>query len=254
MALGSVAGAVAGSVASAGASKLFGGSKKTPKVDTSAATGPVYTPLFTAQRATDGTLQVSQTPQLTEISRQRGVITNQIVQNLQQQRNRVAPGFGELTRTRVNAIRDNRDRVVGNLRDNLARRRISGSRFASDDIARTEREFARQEDLIRAESFLQELDATVRLVTQEGTLRLNNLEQWLNDLKIPSEAALALSSSGQAALSSASQLNARLAAEAQAGRGAFFGDAIDSIGGAVERGIGNIFSPQVGTPPFNPAA
>ena len=69
----------------------------------------------------------------------------------------VKPGFGRLTRSRVEAIRAAGSRTVGNLREELGKRRVLGSTFASREIASTEAEFGRLEEGARAEAFLQEL-------------------------------------------------------------------------------------------------
>lgn len=76
----------------------------------------------------------------------------------------VNPGFGKLTDARVAAIDNARERTTSDLRDSLARRRIAGSSFANDSIARTESEFAQAEATARAESFLEELDTTAKLL------------------------------------------------------------------------------------------
>ena len=82
-------------------------------------------------------------------------------------RGEVRPGFGRLTRSRVEELRGLRGRAVGNLREELSRRRVLGSSFAAREIGALESEFARQEDQIRAESFMQEMEATNQLIQQE---------------------------------------------------------------------------------------
>lgn len=82
-------------------------------------------------------------------------------------RGQLRPGFGNLTRSRVEELRNNRGRAVGNLREELSRRRVLGSSFAQREIGAMEAEFARQEDLVRSESMLQEIDATNQLISQE---------------------------------------------------------------------------------------
>lgn len=77
------------------------------------------------------------------------------------------PGFGRLTRSRIEGLRGLRDRTVGNLREELAKRRVAGSSFAAREIGAQEAEFAKMEDEVRAESFLQEMGATNELIMQE---------------------------------------------------------------------------------------
>ena len=60
----------------------------------------------------------------------------------------------------IDAIRSAGKRTIGNLREELGKRRVLGSTFASREIASTEAEFGRIEEQSRAESFLQELTLT----------------------------------------------------------------------------------------------
>lgn len=85
-------------------------------------------------------------------------------------RGEVRPGFGRLTESRVSGLRDQQRRSVGNLREELSRRRVAGSSFAAREVSALESEFRREEDLVRAESFLQELNSTMDLIGQEAGL------------------------------------------------------------------------------------
>jgi hypothetical protein len=113
-------------------------------------------------------------PQFGELRTRLGSLGQRIGQGISGLRGEVAnlrgqlkPGFGNLTRSRVEELRNNRGRAVGNLREELSRRRVLGSSFALREIGSLESEFARQEDLIRSESMLQEIDATNQLISQE---------------------------------------------------------------------------------------
>ena len=83
--------------------------------------------------------------------------TRRIGEILEARRAEIRPGFGRLTEARVQAIRDRRAQAVGNLRESLTRRNVLGASFAQDAIARTELEFAQEEERARAQSFLEEL-------------------------------------------------------------------------------------------------
>jgi len=80
---------------------------------------------------------------------------------------KVNPGFGALTDARVNAIRDQGSAADSDLKANLARRRVLGSSFGNADISTQKAEFAKQEADARARSFLEELDATTKLIDQK---------------------------------------------------------------------------------------
>lgn len=79
----------------------------------------------------------------------------------------VRPGIGRITRSRVQALRGLGESAVGSLREELARRRVAGSSFAEQEIGSLRAQFAREEDRVRAESFLQEMEATNDLILQE---------------------------------------------------------------------------------------
>lgn len=97
-------------------------------------------------------------------------------------RQRVAPGFGELTQARLAAVRDARSRGIGNLRENLARRRVRGSSFGEGALISAEREFAQQEAEVRAQSVLEELDLTRQLISDETKFQTEGLLSQLTQL------------------------------------------------------------------------
>ncbi len=105
----------------------------------------------------------------------------------------VRPGFSEFRETGLNNLRDQRRRVVGNLRDNLARRRLAGSSFASDAVSRAEAEFQKREDEFTAQTFLQEIDARQQLLTRETELLAQSTQTLIDELNLEAETALQLS-------------------------------------------------------------
>ena len=125
-------------------------------------------------------------------------------------RSRVRPGFGELKRTRVEAIRAAGSRTIGNLREELGRRRVLGSTFASREIASTEAEFGRIEEQTRAESFLQELALTGQLIKEEFSSAISGVQDVLKQLNFETLIGTQLSTSASA------QINANLMAQAKA--------------------------------------
>lgn len=136
-------------------------------------------------------------------------------------REKVTPGFGALTESRVSTVRGARDRALGNLRENIARRKIAGSSFASDALTRAEAEFSKQEADVRAQSVLEELDLTRRLITDESEVRTKSLLSQLSQMNFETELVNQFSTT----ISGIQQRNAEaqfLAAQkAAADRGAF---------------------------------
>jgi len=88
------------------------------------------------------------------------------INDITEQLGRVAPGFGDLTKARVNTIQNAGRASASDLRSNLAKRRVLGSSFADDAMTRNQMEFAQQEEAARAQSFLEEMDLQNQLSTQ----------------------------------------------------------------------------------------
>ena len=133
---------------------------------------------------------------------------------------RVQPGFSDVRNSRLAAIENNRRRTLGNLRDNLSRRRISGSSFALDALSRAEAEFARQTSDVEAQSILEELDATATLLTRKTEAEIAGLQALLNGMNFEVETGRSLITSASNLLNQNNQLLASLAAQEAAGRGA----------------------------------
>ena len=88
------------------------------------------------------------------------------INDITAQLGRVAPGFGDLTKARVNTIQNAGRASASDLRSNLAKRRVLGSSFADDAMTRNQMDFAQQEEAARAQSFLEEMDLQNQLSTQ----------------------------------------------------------------------------------------
>ncbi len=113
---------------------------------------------------------------------------------------RVAPGFSSLRTSRLNNLRDIRQRTIGSLSDNLAKRRVSGSSFGNDTLVRAEREFAREEDEIIAETTLAEIGATVDLIKQSTAFAAQAVQTFINELNLEANIGLQLASQATAVL------------------------------------------------------
>ena len=104
-------------------------------------------------------------------------------------RDQVAPGFGALTDAGVTTIRNRRREAIGNLRDNLSRRRVLGSSFASDALSRADAEFSEQEARFRADARMQELNMTTNLINQQSQATAQQFAAQLTQLNIESNLA-----------------------------------------------------------------
>lgn len=143
-------------------------------------------------------------------------------------RDQVRPGFSEFRRAGLAELDTRRDRSVSNLRENLARRRVSGSSFANDSLARAEAEFAQEAVAFSASATLQELDAFAQLSTAIGSLRSQEVQTFVDELNLQADVALALQGALAQAISASSLQQQRNA-------GAFTGklqDAATEVAGA----------------------
>ena len=144
---------------------------------------------------------------------------------------RVAPGFSDIRsrlgaslaatrQARLSSIGDARQRALGDLRENLSRRRILGSSFGQDALSRGEAEFARQEQDVladvgqreaelQAQTTLQELESTRQLIGEEFTAARGAVGVFLENLNLESAQAASLATGATQALSA----NARAQSE-----------------------------------------
>lgn len=161
-----------------------------------------------------------------------------------QLRGLVTPGIGALTQSRLQGLGNRARSAIGNLRDNIARRRISGSSFANDALTRANLEFAQEEDKVRSESFLTELDLNNQLLEQEFNARRGEFETGLNELNFQADVASKLQSGTSQILAQNAQFRAQMqqkasefGAKSSAGFGQLFGNVIEGLGGG---GGGNL--------------
>lgn len=145
-------------------------------------------------------------------------------------RERVAPGVSDLRASRLRAVEDARVQSIGNLRENLQRRRVLGSSFGMDSLTRAEAEFGREKERVEAESFLQELELTKTFLAEENDATRNAFVTQLTELNLQAELASNLATTASKQLSDASRLEMRLAAAEAAGAGKFFGDVLQQVG------------------------
>ena len=162
-------------------------------------------------------------------------------------RARVAPGASEFRRAALNRIGINRERAVGNLRENLARRRVSGSSFALDAETRLRNEFATTEAEIAAQSTLQEIDILAQFSEQAGSLRTAEFQTLLSEQNFLATIGLDLQKSGASAISAASlaQQAAAVNTVNQIADFAKFGTGFASGGGAAGGAGGGFTQPTI---------
>lgn len=145
-------------------------------------------------------------------------------------REQVAPGFGRLTEAGSAAIQNQRRRAISNLRENLGRRRVLGSSFGEDALARAEAEFGQQEAQFRAQSALQEIEASRVLAQQQFETSVQGSQSIINQANFETGLAAQLSNNISSTMAGLAKAEAGIRADKQA--------AIGSLGTAAITGIG----------------
>lgn len=167
---------------------------------------------------------ISRTPELTgvlnNISGAYGNQSKQIGGLLDQ----VKPGMGAVTNAAVNTIRNRRSQAIGNLRENLSRRRVLGSSFGQDAISRAEAEFAQQEAQAKAGGTLQELDMTNKLIQEQTASNINQFQTYLDQMNLETQVATQLASGVTTNLQANAREMANLQAQSAQGWGALSGE------------------------------
>ena len=149
-------------------------------------------------------------------------------------RQQFTPGFSALRTAQLAGLDSKRTAALGNLRDNLAQRRVLGSSFAQNSLATADQEYQQTQSEIMAQTFLQELSAQQQLIQQQYTAARGQFQTGLDEMNLEAGIASDLTGRATSALSSAattqaqldlqaSTANAKLQAESQSGMGKFFG-------------------------------
>jgi len=122
----------------------------------------------------------------------------------------VSPAFGNLSKAGSQAIEDARRRTVGDLRQNLSRRKVAGSSFAADDVARVEAEFAKKDAEFQATTKLQEIEATAKITIQQYEAAAKGAESILSQGNFESTLAAELSRQYTGALADLAKFESEL--------------------------------------------
>ncbi len=152
--------------------------------------------------------------------------------NLAGLRSTITPGEGLLSNQVGRIFGNVRRKAVGNLRENLARRRILGSSFAADKMSGLEAEIAQQEQTAFAEATFAELDATFKVMQAENQAITQAAEVGLKNLNLEAGLAANMASIVTQVLGNLATEKAQLFKESAIGKG--------ELGTAI---AGDIFGP-----------
>lgn len=144
----------------------------------------------------------------------------------------VQPGFGALTKARVNTLENRGASRLSNLRDNLAKRRVLGSSFGQGQLQSEQRQLDQDVAEVRARSMLEELDLTTGLIEKQYTSDLAALETMLGEMNLQAQFGQSLLSGAQTVLANNASLQAQLAVQNAQGLGAFLEPYVSGLGEA----------------------
>ncbi len=149
-----------------------------------------------------------------------------LIDEVSSARGDVRPGFGRLTEAVVQSIREAADKSRGDLRQQLAQRRVSGASFANDVVTRSDVEFAQAESQLRSQALIAEIGLTSELITQEFGFRRVEIEDEFRELQLVANVGKAL-----LGINAANEQFAQQIAIAAAGAGGeAFGSFTESLG------------------------
>lgn len=242
-------------LATAGASKLFGGgsSKASAGLSTAKPTNINAGGLSTSL-GRDNVLSV--TPSAERLGLVSGVANTFGPQAdfLGSLLSKVAPGFSDLRTSRLAEIENARQSAIGNLRDNLARRRVLGSSFAGDAINRGNLEFAQEKEKAQAESLLQEIDMSNQIAQAQFEAQRSQFQTFLDEMNLHADLATQLSSQATSQLGANARLKAQLDAMSAQGAGKFFGQTLQPAVNQAGTNVSSWFSQPTSSSAADPWA
>lgn len=157
-------------------------------------------------------------------------------------RSKVAPGISELRASRLAEIDSARDRSIGDLRENLQRRRVLGSSFGADAISRAESEFGAARAKVAGETFLQELELSNQFIEREFGARRAAIQTKLDELNLEANLAATLAGKATDTLGANARMMAQLNALEAQNAGKFFGGLVQPITKAGDKFLPGFFS------------
>jgi len=119
--------------------------------------------------------------------------------------------FSQLASERDKALELAKKKSVGDLRSQLAKRRVQGASFAEDQVKGVEAEYDRQRDLSRAESIVQDLQMTKEVISERTNAWISSLTQSFQQLQFEGASMLQLQSTMQQGLTKLAELRTGLA-------------------------------------------
>lgn len=125
-------------------------------------------------------------------------------------RSQFTPGFSNLRQSLMTDLGNQRTQALGNLRDNLAQRRVLGSSFAQNSLTNSDMAYQQGIQQISTQTFMQELGAQQQLIQQQYTAARGQFQTHLDEMNLEAGIATNLTSQATQALTSAATTQAQL--------------------------------------------
>lgn len=148
----------------------------------------------------------------------------------------LSPAIGRLTDTRRRIMQAERRRTMSDLREQLGRRRISGSSFAADTLARAGAEFGVREAEAQAEGELKQIFAETDMLNRAAEAEIAGIQPALEQLGFETQLGAQLVSNLTNSNQSVQTANAQLAQAHAQGQGELIGSVIGSAAGLLAFG------------------
>ncbi len=162
-------------------------------------------------------------------------------------RETLTPGFSDLREASTRAIGNARNKAIGNLRQTLTQRRVSGSSFGEQALASVERDFAEAESAAQAQSFLAELDANMQVLAFETAQVNDALNREFAELGIAAGQTAQLAQLNTQSSQFVAQMKAQEASSRGSGIGSLLGTGLGfALGGPLGGALGGSIGGSLG--------
>lgn len=149
-------------------------------------------------------------------------------------RSELTPGFSKLRKSRIDQIDTAARQAIGTLRQNAQRRKILGSQFVEDQLARFDLEAGKARGDAEAQSFLEEVDATLKVIDFEFGQINTALQRDIQEAQLTTGMSQIVAQILQTNAAMAKNIEI---ANAQ-GQGNFLGQILGTVLGGAAAGVG----------------
>lgn len=184
------------------------------------------------------TIDVNRTGEVTSVLEDIRGARDQQAGMLRDQAETVGPAVNRLTEARQQILDAERSRTMGNVREQLGRRRVLGSSFGADAMARTGAEFGMQQAEAEAEGELQALQTETDLLNQAFQSEIQGVQTELDQLNVDAQVGQNIAGMLTGLNQDVAQTNKMLQQQHGQAQAQFFGNIIGSGARMMSGGMG----------------